>query len=66
MDREIMRTMRNGCLPQWEAYHRILCDAQAARGHFLLKVFFALSKALKNRVCYQVRYWNIRFCLLCR
>jgi hypothetical protein len=65
MDRESMRTMRNGCLPPWEAYHRALCIAQAARGHFLLKGFIATTKSLKNRICYQAREWNIRLCPLC-
>jgi len=65
MDRENKKTMRNGCLPPWEAYHRALCDAQAARGRFLLKGFFAITKSLKNRICYQTREWNIRLWPLC-
>lgn len=59
MDRESMKSMRNGCLPPWEAYHRALCDAQAARGYFLLKGIFTTTKLLKNRICYQAREWNI-------
>ena len=62
MDRESKRTMRNGCLPAWEAYHKTLCDAQTARGQFLLKGLFATIKSLKNRICYQAREWNIRLC----
>jgi len=65
MDRESKRAVRKGCLPPWEAYHRALCDARAARGHFLLKGFLATTRSLKNRICYQVHEWNIRFCPLC-
>ncbi len=65
MDRKRKRTKCSGCLPPWEAYHRALCDAQAARGHFLRKGFFATITSLKNRICYQAREWNIRICSLC-
>ena len=59
MDRESKRTVCNGCLPPWEAYHRALCDAQAARGYFLIEVFSATTKSLKNRICNQARELNI-------
>ena len=65
MDRESKTTMRNRYLPPWEAYHRALCDAKVSRGHFLRKGFFATTKSLKNRICYQAREWNIRLCPLC-
>ena len=65
MDSESKRTRRSDCLPPWKAYHRALCDAQDARGHFLRKGYFATTKALKNRICYQAREWNIRLCPLC-
>ena len=65
MDRKRNRAMHKGCLPPWEAYHRALCDAQAARGHFLRKGFFAITEALKKRICYKAREWNIRLCPLC-
>ena len=65
MDRERKRTKRSGYLPPWEEYHRALCDAQAARGHFLLNGFFATTKSLKNRICNQAREWNIRLRPLC-
>jgi hypothetical protein len=45
MDMESMRTIGNGYMPPWEAYHRALCDAQAARGHFLRKGFIATTKS---------------------
>jgi hypothetical protein len=66
MDRKTKSAMHNGCLPPWEAYHRALCDAQAARGHLLRKGLSAARKSLKNRICYQARVWHIRLCpLLC-
>jgi hypothetical protein len=65
MDRERKRTERSGCLPPWEVYHRALCDAQSARGHFILNGLVATAKSLKNRICYLSREWNIRLCPLC-
>ena len=65
MDRESMKSMRNGSLPPWEAYHKALFIAQAARGRFLLKGFLATAKSLKTRICYQARVWNLRLCPLC-
>lgn len=65
MDRESMKSISNVSFPPWEAYHKALCDAQTARGHFLLKVFLATAKLLKTRICYQAREWNIRIHLLC-
>jgi hypothetical protein len=65
MDKENKRSMCNVCLLPWKAYHTVLCDAQVARAHFLLKGFFATARFLKNRICYQAQEWNIRFCPLC-
>jgi hypothetical protein len=65
MDRKGKRIRRSGCLLPWDAYHRALCDAQAARRHFLLKGLFTTTKSLRDRICYQAREWNIRFCPLC-
>jgi hypothetical protein len=65
MDRERKRSGRNDRFLPWEAYHRARCDAQAARGRFLRDVFFAATKSLKDRICYQARKWDIRLCPLC-
>jgi hypothetical protein len=43
----------NDILPPWEAYHRALNDAQAARGQFLREGFLSTAKSLRDRICRQ-------------
>jgi len=52
-------------LHPWEAYHRALNDAQAARGQFLRNGFLAIVMSVRDRICTNVRKWHIRFCPLC-
>jgi len=59
------RPAGNDLLPPSEAYHRLFYDAQAARGQFLRSGFDAASRALKDRMCSQVRKWHIPLCQLC-
>jgi hypothetical protein len=55
----------NDSLPPWEAYHRALNDAQAARGQFLRDGFLATARSLRDRICRKAQKWHIRFCPLC-
>ena len=48
-----------------EIYHRVLIDAQAARGQYLRSGFVAATRSLKDRLCYQLRKWHIPHCPLC-
>ena len=59
------RQTGNDLLPPWEAYHRALNDAQAARGQFLRTAFVAATRSLKDRICFHVRKWHIPLCPLC-
>jgi hypothetical protein len=43
----------NEFLPPWEAYHRALNDAQAARGHFLREGVLSTARLLRDRICRQ-------------
>jgi hypothetical protein len=54
----------NEFLPPWEAYHRALNDAQAARGQLLREGFLSTAKSLRDRICRQARKWHIRLCPL--
>jgi hypothetical protein len=55
----------NDFMPPWEAYHREVNDAQAARGQFLRRGFVAAARSLKGRICCHVRKWRIPLCPLC-
>ena len=61
----LSRPTGNDQLPPWEAYHRALNDAQAARGQFLRSGFVAATMSLKDRICCQLRKWHIPLCPLC-
>jgi hypothetical protein len=52
-------------LAPWEAYHRALNDAQAARGQFLRDGFFVTARSLRDRICRKARKWHMRLCPLC-
>jgi hypothetical protein len=56
----------NDFLPPWEAYQRTLSDAQAARGQFLRKGLFEITKSLKDRICCKAQKWHIQLSPLCR
>jgi hypothetical protein len=55
----------NDFLPPWEAYHRALNEAQAARGQFLRDGVLASAKSLRDRICRQARKWHVRLSPLC-
>ena len=61
----LCRPTGNDLLPPWEAYHRTLNDAQAARGQFLRSGFVTATRSLKDRFCCQARKWHIPLCPLC-
>lgn len=55
----------NDFSPPWEAYHRAMKDAQAARERFLRNGSVATAKSLRDRICRQAQKWHIRLCPLC-
>jgi len=65
VDTEHTETALHDTVPPWEAYHRAMCDARAARGQLLRTLFLAAVKSLKARVCSQAHKWDIRLCPLC-
>jgi hypothetical protein len=55
----------NGCLPPWEAYHRAIHLAHAARGQYLRGATTTFGHDLRDRICTWARAHHFRFCPLC-
>jgi hypothetical protein len=57
--------MKHRSIPPWQAYHRAVQEAKAARARLLGGIFSLAHRHLKGRICARARKWNIRVCLHC-
>lgn len=55
----------NRWLPPWEAYHRAVMLAHAARGQFLRNTAVTFGHNIRDRICAWARERHFRFCPLC-
>ena len=52
-------------LTAWDAYHRVLCQAHAARAQLMRNMVFTCADRLRDRICAGAHKLRINLCPLC-